>query len=404
MRNILFITWDSPNTSYLEGLFLPIFEALQNRGFRFHVMQFSWGEETTHINRAQQARRAGIPYHHIKILRCAAPAGPFLSALIGTRHIRRAIKEWSIDTLMPRSLMPALAVLRLPKVERKKLKIVFDADGLAIDERVDYGGLSRHSLAYRILRDIESEMLRSSDMVLVRTEQAAEILQAREGAGTTPARYHIVSNGVDPVPYVSAISSLSKDSTTPFTLCYCGSIGKQYRLREMLELAKRLKLQLPDLHFRIFTRATHEVTQERARQGLEAATWIHVQSLQQRAVAQALAHCDVGLALRQQTFSSRGVLPIKIGEYLLAGLPIIGTPGIGRTANLEYEGVFRSAETQDLEQTFAWILKDVVPRREMYRQMCHAAGLRYFSLDSTVASYERALRMGTAATRKKKYI
>ena len=29
MKNILFITWDGPQTSYMEGLFMPIFNEIQ---------------------------------------------------------------------------------------------------------------------------------------------------------------------------------------------------------------------------------------------------------------------------------------------------------------------------------------------------------------------------------------
>ena len=33
--NVLFISWDGPQVSYLEGLFLPIFRALKTHGIQF---------------------------------------------------------------------------------------------------------------------------------------------------------------------------------------------------------------------------------------------------------------------------------------------------------------------------------------------------------------------------------
>ncbi len=40
--NILFITWDGPQVSYLESLFVPIFRKLEERcGAHFHVLQFT---------------------------------------------------------------------------------------------------------------------------------------------------------------------------------------------------------------------------------------------------------------------------------------------------------------------------------------------------------------------------
>ena len=58
MKNILFITWDSPQTSYMEGLFMPLFYQIQKENkYRFHVIQFTWGtKKRTYItqNKAQE--------------------------------------------------------------------------------------------------------------------------------------------------------------------------------------------------------------------------------------------------------------------------------------------------------------------------------------------------------------
>ena len=165
IQNILFITWDSPETRYLERLFLPIFTGLRARGYRFHVLQFSWGSEEIAEARSALCAKSDIPYRKITIVRRLGAAGPFSSAVLGARAIKQAVSNWQIDTLMPRSLMPALAVLRMRKSAQDDLNIVFDADGLPADERVDFGGLSPHSITYRFLRDIEGALLRRSDAV-----------------------------------------------------------------------------------------------------------------------------------------------------------------------------------------------------------------------------------------------
>jgi hypothetical protein len=57
----LFITWDGPQVSYLESLFLPIFEALGAQGFPFDILQFRWGDvaQEQHIReRSRQAESA----------------------------------------------------------------------------------------------------------------------------------------------------------------------------------------------------------------------------------------------------------------------------------------------------------------------------------------------------------
>ena len=75
--------------------------------------------------------------------------------------------------------------------------MVFDADGLPLDERVDFSGQSPSSLAHRFLRDVEAQAVRRADRVLTRATKAVEILHNRAGAGTEVSKFHVVTNGRD---------------------------------------------------------------------------------------------------------------------------------------------------------------------------------------------------------------
>ncbi len=390
-KRILFITWDSPDTSYLEGLFLPIFQRLRAHGYQFHVLQFTWGNGARQIDREARCRSAGIPYRRVTIARHPRAAGSLLTALLGARHIRKAAHDWHIDTLMPRSLMPALAVLRISRTERTKYSIVFDADGLAVDERVDFDGLSSHGMRYRFLRDIEAEMLRCADVVVTRTEAARTILQARAGAGMQPNRYHLVSNGIDPEPFTTAFNEHSRGEKQTFDLCYCGSLGTQYRLADMLVVAQTLREKIEGFRFNIFTRSHVELSNELTLKGLSDAEWIVTRALSPEQVPTTLSQCDVGIALRLPLFSTQAVLPIKLGEYLLSGLPIVGTPGVGNSEVLQHEGVFHSAECGSLDAMVNWVCDVVRPQRSSLRQKCHTVGLRYYSVSQAVENYASAL-------------
>jgi glycosyltransferase involved in cell wall biosynthesis len=182
-------------------------------------------------------------------------------------------------------------------------------------------------------------------------------------------------------------------------LCYCGAIGAQYRLPDMLDIALRLKRKIQYLRFYILSPAVDHIGRTLAAKGLQAG-WIYCQSVPAADVPKELARCNLGIALREPTFSTQAVLPVKLGEYLLAGLPIIGTPGVGNTSQLEAEGVFRSAEADDLDGTIRWIVDEVRPRQAQMRRRSHEAGMRYFSLEQTVEHYARALEACSALYRR----
>ena len=392
MKNILFITWDGPETQYLERLFLPIFAGLEKKGYKFHVLQFGWGTPEKFEQRAQACAELHIPYKSVKIFRFFRAIGSFLTAFLGQYAIQKAVAVWNIDTLMPRSLMPALAVLSMPKTARKKLNIVFDADGLAADERIDFAGISSTGKVYRLLRDIEMQMLCDADGVITRTEASRKILIARAGAGLLPERCYRVSNGVDVTPFVQACELQTQNCKTDFTLCYCGSIGPQYRLPEMLDIAVKLKQAIPQLRFKLFSSALPEIQKQLEEKGLTGQDWIEYQTLPAAEVPKALAACDLALALREPKFSTQGVLPIKLGEYLLAGLPILGTPHVGNASELAETGVFHSAELDGLEKSIDWVINSYLPQQTEWKRRSHEAGLRYFSLEETIDRYDISLK------------
>ena len=107
-----------------------------------------------------------------------------------------------------------------------------------------------------------------------------------------------------------------------------------------------------------------------------------------------LACADLGLALRQPTFSMQGVSPIKLGEYLLCGLPIFATSGVGDTAiySSDVGYLVDHANTDALTRAATWFTDHVLPAREHFRVRCREIGVRHHSLESSVNSYRKALK------------
>src|SRR5690242_15594261 len=200
---VLFVTWDGPQVSYLESLFVPIFERLSGLGVHFDVLQFRWGEPALTIRANRRCREAGIGYRAIIVRRGLPVIAPFVTALIGAREVRRAVADFGSDLVMPRSLLPALAVIAASGSRLRPM--IYDADGLEADERVDFRGLSRANPVYRLLRMVERRAVRDARSVLVRSTDAAAILAER--AAVDPERFHVVANGRDPALFRPATPS-----------------------------------------------------------------------------------------------------------------------------------------------------------------------------------------------------
>jgi glycosyltransferase involved in cell wall biosynthesis len=84
---------------------------------------------------------------------------------------------------------------------------------------------------------------------------------------------------------------------------------------------------------------------------------------------------------------------IKVGEYLLCGLPVIATDGVGdRSTITPHVGFTLNESSNDrLEEAAAWFTGTVLPAREEFRARCREVGLEHHSLESSVGLYLQAL-------------
>lgn len=395
---VLFVTWDGPQVSYLEGLFLPIFRRLAAHGYEFHVLQFTWGNKKFLQQNKKNCEKSGVPYRSVNVWRRPVSVGSLVTAVKGAWDIRKACREWNIDIVMPRSTLPALATLLA--MRRRSTPIVFDADGLPLDERVDFSGSSSSGLIYRLLRDIEAQAVRKASVVLARSSKAIDILYARAGAGTSVKKFHVVSNGRDATlfnPHDQSSrnqvrESLGVDLNSPL-LVYAGSLGEQYCLLEMFAIFEYVLEKRSDARFLIMT-GSPEYAVNKLASFPKIKEDVIIISVTPKQVSKYLAAADIGLALRKASFSMQAVAPIKLGEYLLCGVPVIASRGIGDTNKISADVGFLLDEISEehLYKSAFWIVEMFPNKRELMRECSQNIGNANFSLEASIISYLSALR------------
>lgn len=386
MKRLLFICWDGPQVNYLEGLFLPILKGLKEE-YEIHVLQFTWGAEEKSEALRVRAAAEGIRYERFSVSRKPLVAlGALWTLIKGARFIRRYTRQYAVDIIMPRSTFPTWMTCR---AVGKSVRLIVDADGLPIDERVDFAGLSPRSLQYKLLKKIESAGLKRADTILVRSKAAVDLLSApRE-------RFHVVTNGRDPDLFrpgpASERESLRASlgvEPNEVLLVYCGSLGLQYCPAEMIQLLgemrdAKLLLLSPSAAYLDGLDIDPDLRQRIISKGLPF-----------EEVPRYLCAADAGIALRVPSRSMKGVAPIKLGEYLLCGLPVVASRGIGDTGDL-LEGeacclLLSDHSAASISASVDWIGKAV--QTTGLKASARQAGIRYFSLEGSISSYKKALK------------
>lgn len=392
-KKVLFITWDGPQTNYLESLFFPIFEGLQQAGeYRFHVLQFSWASGDKQAALAALAKRKNIIYAHYTVARSPnLMVGSLYTLARGVSFIRRYIAQHKIQVLMPRSTLPAIMALNV-KNEGRGLRTVFDADGLPLEERVDFSGLNPNGLQYRFLKRQEKTMIKKADLVLVRSAKAREIHINSNGAHVAPKLF-TVSNGRDSSFFKpdSGVREAYREklnlSPQQLLLVYCGSLGPQYGMDIMVSLFESLLEIQPESKFLLLV--PNNPMENTIPENLMKK--IHVVSGPFSFIPAWLNAADLALAIREPKFSMQGVAPIKLGEYLLMGLPTIASKGIGDTESMlrdaEFVHLFDHHNDRALDMAKQWMRNFSSSHKVAIRRFA----LKHFSLERSVEDYKNAL-------------
>jgi len=393
-KNLLFITWDGPQTSYMEGLFMPIFNEIAKReAVNFHVIQFTWATPDRIAITQQKANELGIQYKARPIFRKpTAIIGSFYSLYLGIVFLKNYIKKNRIDIVMPRSSMPSIMINRLKK---RNFYLLYDADGLALEERVDFSGLLKTSKQYRFFKNEENKILLNSDAVITRSQKAIEIHRHTLNYKNSE-KFSVVLNGRNTEFFKPNFSerrllreefSISVDATV---FVYCGSLGPQYGWDEMMVLFQMYQKKHAHAKFLILT-GNIEFAQERLPLHLKTAIILKKVSFEE--VPKYLNIADVAFAIRKPTFSMQGVAPIKLGEYLLMGIPTIASAGIGDSEAILKEipdcFLFHHESVDNIEKALSFIenLKDVNHKK------IREYGIQCFSIEKSAQSYLNVLNL-----------
>jgi glycosyltransferase involved in cell wall biosynthesis len=404
----LFVTWDGPGSTYLEALFLPIFAALRARGFDFHILQFTWADATESAATENACRAQGMSYQAVTIWRRPVALGGLATALWGSKQVRKAIIRFNVRVVVPRSTLPALAtILGLPR-SGHSVAILLDADGLPHDERVEFQGASPGGVTYRLLRALERWSVRRADAVAVRTGRAATILRDRAGPSFQEAKFYMVPNGrdarifhpLDAQARAAARAELGLAPDQPLLVYVGSSLKGKYRGEAMLRFFRAVRAIRPDARL-LLLMPQHREAYELLRNRSDLLPACLFRSVAPPAVPYWVAAADLGLALIHQTFSMQAVSAIKVGEYLLCGVPVLASSGVGDsdvTIDHSVGLCLTDADEPSLKTAADWFVRTVLPGRELFRHHCREVGLRYYSLEVAVEHYERAMRAALDAS------
>jgi glycosyltransferase involved in cell wall biosynthesis len=216
-------------------------------------------------------------------------------------------------------------------------RLFVDADGPLSQEYVDAGVWREGSVGHRLTSWGERRALGSADAVAVLTEHRRQ--EVATWVGNKPV--YVLPCAVDlqrfrPVPEQRA-ARRAELGLTGTVFVYAGKPGGWYDTEEMLAFLTVAKRDFEDLTLLLLS--GEDPTPVAALCETAGVPFV-TRSVPPREMPSYLSAADIGLCFLRPFPSKLSCSPIKLGEYLACGLPVVSTSGCG-----DYDELIRSEST-----------------------------------------------------------
>lgn len=315
----------------------------------------------------------------------------------------RILKEKNIEAVHCRSYIPALVGLRLKK--NFALKFIFDMRGFWADERVE-GGLWNlknplFKIIYNYFKKKEKQFLAEADSIISLTENAKQEILSWKNISPQPLKIDVIPCCVDIDLFDSSKISSDKISAkkielglhkSSFILSYVGSIGTWYMGNEMLQFFSRLLIKIPDAKFLFITPESSQVILKMASaQNIPADSLVILKGA--RNEMPLLIKCaDVSIFFIIPTFSKKASSPVKQGEIMSMGIPIICNSKIGDTDKIIVEShagfVLNELNNETFDHTISQLSKILKLNADEIRRGAE----KFYSLEKGIAAYNEVYK------------
>lgn len=344
MANILYISYDGMASHIGQAQVLPYLRGLALRGHRFSLISFERELKSPEISvLKQELHTIGIDWYP----RQFRVRPPLISKLIDQAVLQCAVgllmAKNHYDVVHSRSYVAASAGLHAAR--RHSVPHLFDMRGFWVDQRLEGNRWPQKNPLFKWLynkwKRKEHELISGSEAIIVLTEAARRILVGWKGGKTKliaviPCAYlHQPQNEPDCERRARARDELGVRHDES-VLVYLGSLGSVYMLQEMLTFYAQFRAHFGRTRFFFLGSTDRELV-------LGTAAHIGLELSEDELIFLRCAPNEVHLWLNAgdaavcfitPNFSSLGVSPTKLAEYLAIGLPTVVNSQVGDVASI----------------------------------------------------------------------
>jgi glycosyltransferase involved in cell wall biosynthesis len=327
----VYVTYWSLNDPLCVSQTLPVVRALVADGYRVALVTFEQ-EPWAHAAHRPESRRslagegiAWIPLNYHKRPRLAATLYDILNGSMACciARLRHGVRLFHGRGTVAATIAHLAARLT-------GSRFLNDADGPLADEYADAGVWLSGSVAHRLTRRIETHLLRRADAIAVLTTRRRDEVRALAAQEAT-----VLPCAVDTAHFrfrdeEGRAHRVALGLTDP-VLVYAGKAGGWYLTDVMLDFAAAARREFGGGSLLVLTHdEPRRFSHGAAARGLHCI----VKKATREEMPGLLCAGHAGLSFVLPAPSKAAASPVKNGEYLACGLPVVTTAGIGDYSDL----------------------------------------------------------------------
>lgn len=270
------------------------------------------------------------------------------------------------------------------------IDFVFDFHGSIPEERVLIGVWKKSSLKYRLMKSMEKKIAAASIANVAISSTALKYLNVTRNEKINM----VIPCGINFDPY-----SISYEERTAirnkmgiedkFVILYSGSLSPWNDYEMMASLLQNLKTVADNFIFLILSKEDKNTIQDFMDQmGLKQTEYLHL-SLSHNEIQKYTAAADLALLIRKRSIVNEISSPMKFGEYIGAGVPVLISPGIGDASGevlANHLGQVADVHSTEYLEEF---IKDIQTNRNAYFNRNRKFAADNYRLSSVLEKYQK---------------
>jgi glycosyltransferase involved in cell wall biosynthesis len=279
------------------------------------------------------------------------------------------------------------------------VKYIFDMRGFWADERID-GNLWKLSnplyrTIYHFFKRKELEFLENADQVITLTEVAEKEIHSWTNIINNPVPITVIPCCADMDTFSrSKVDLALKEkikqnlgiTSTDYIFLYLGSLGTWYMLEEMLDFFKVLHTQQPNAKLLFVTNDNKDNILSALQKKSIDLKYVMIVNSSFDDVPTYISLADSSIFFIKPVYSKKGSSPVKQGELMSMGVPIVCNDNVGDTGEIVRK--YNSGVVVDdfTEESYEKAAKELLNTR--YDSAAITQGARdFFSVEEGVKKY-----------------